>query len=216
MNIFFSRLPYLIEVNEDPLQIATKIELFIWELDGIEPTNPTHVVERESFSPTQYVGSYNISPFVDDKMKNINRPLFLKVKTYYKLTTTWIYIDATELISARGYENGSPTLTGYYVLESFADNRYYLTTDPIINASYTGLKINILFDFDTYSELRVRYFNDLNEEIVYYEETGIKYLTIPKSTYYSGDFAQGNSFELSYYEIYLLRKFSVLICSYFE
>lgn len=200
MNIFFSRLPYLIEVNEDPLQIATKIELFIWELDGIEPTTPTHVVERESFSPTQYAGSYNISPFVDDKMKNINRPLFVKVKTYYKLTTSWIYIDTTELISARGYENGSPTLSGYYVLESFADNRYYLTTDPIINASYTGLKINILFDFDTYSELRVRYFNDLNEEIVYYEETGIKYLTIPKSTYYSGDFAQGNSFELSYYD----------------
>lgn len=200
MNIFFSRVPYIIEVDSDPSQIATKIELFIWELDGIEPTTPNHVIEKESFTPTQNVGNYNISPFADDVLKNINRPVFVKVKTYYKLTTTWIFAEELEFISTKGYENTLSSFGGYYVLESFVDKRYYLTPDPFINYAFTGLKINILFDFDTYSELRVRYFTDIAEEIVYYEETGIKYLTIPKSTYYSGDFSEGNSFELSYFD----------------
>jgi len=85
---------------------------------------------------------------------------------------------------------------GYYVLESFVDKRYYLTPDPFINDSLTGLKIDIIFDFDSYPNLRVRYFTDTYDEVVDYTDTGIKYLSIPKSTYYSGDFAQGNSFEL--------------------
>jgi hypothetical protein len=200
MNLFCSRVPYIIEVDGDSSQIATKIELTIWGFDETEPTTPTHVIEKEIFSPTQYVGEYNISPFVDDKLNNTNRALFVKVKSYYKISTDWISLDAFELIGTKGYDESNPFFSGYYVLESFVDKRYYLTLDPFINDSFTGLKVDVLFNFDTYSDLRVRYFTDTAERIVDYEETGLKYLSIPKSEYYSGDFAQGNSFELSYYD----------------
>jgi hypothetical protein len=200
MILFCSRVPYKIEVDGDSSQIATKIELTIWGFDETEPATPTHVIEKEIFSPTQYVGEYNISPFVDDKLNNTNRALFVKVKSYYKISTDWISLDAFELIGTKGYDESNPLFLGYYVLESFVDKRYYLTPDPFTNDSLTGLKIDIIFDFDTYSELRVRYESEFGGEIVDYTDTGIKYLSIPKSTYYSGDFAQGNSFELSYFD----------------
>jgi hypothetical protein len=196
MKLFCSRVPYIIEVEEDSSQIATKIELTIWGFDETEPTTPTHVIEKETFSPTQYIGKYNISPFVDDKLNNTNRALFVKVKSYYKISTDWISVDAVELIGTKGYDESNPIFSGYYVLESFVDKRYYLTPDPFINDSLTGLKIDIIFDFDSYPNLRVRYFTDTYDEVVDYTDTGIKYLSIPKSTYYSGDFTQGNSFEL--------------------
>lgn len=198
MILFCSRVPYIIEVDSDPAQIATKIELFIWGLDETEPTTPNHIIEKESFSPTQYVGSYNISPFVDDLLNNSDRALFVKVKTYYKLTSTFILDGELELITTKGYDESNPTFNGYYVLESFVDKRYYLTPDPFINDGFTGLKIDILFDFDTYPELRVRYFTETDDEVVDYTDTGIKYLSIAKSTYYSGDFSEGNNFELQY------------------
>jgi hypothetical protein len=196
MILFCSRVPYIIEVDGDSSQIATKIELTIWGFNETEPSTPTHVIEKETFSPTQYIGKYNISPFVDDKLNNTNRALFVKVKSYYKLSTDWISADAFELIGTKGYDESNPIFSGYYVLESFVDKRYYLTPDPFINDSLTGLKIDIIFDFDSYPNLRVRYFTDTYDEVVDYTDTGIKYLSIPKSTYYSGDFAQGNSFEL--------------------
>jgi hypothetical protein len=170
--------------------------LTIWGFDETEPSIPTHVIEKEIFSPTQYVGEYNISPFVDDKLNNTDRALFVKVKSYYKISTDWISADAFELIGTKGYDESNPLFSGYYVLESFVDKRYYLTPDPFINDSLTGLKIDIIFDFDSYPNLRVRYFTDTYDEVVDYTDTGIKYLSIPKSTYYSGNFAQGNSFEL--------------------
>ena len=201
MILFCSRVPHIIEVEEDSSQIATKIELTIWSFNETEPSTPTHVIEKETFSPTQYVGEYNISPFVDDKLNNTNRALFVKVKSYYKLSTDWISGSEKNLIGTKGYDESNPLFSGYYVLESFVDKRYYLTPDPFINDSLTGLKIDIIFDFDTYSELRVRYFTDVNEQVVDYTEyAGINYLSIPKSEYYSGDFAQGNSFELSYFD----------------
>jgi len=200
MNLFCSRVPYMIPIDGDASQIATKIELFIWGFDETEPTTPTHVVERETFSPTQYIGNYNISPFVDDKLNNTDRALFVKVKGYYKLTTTWILAGGIELIGTKGYDESNPLFSEYYVLESFVDKRYYLNPDPYINTFLTGLKIDVLFNFDTYPNLRVRYFTDTYDEVVDYTDTGIKYLSIPKSTYYTGDFAQGNSFELSYFD----------------
>ena len=200
MILFCSRVPYIFEVDGSSSQIATKIELTIWGLNDTEPATPTHVIEKEIFSPTQYIGKYNISPFADDLLNDVDKALFVNVKAYYKEDTTWILAGGIELIGTKGYDESNPFFPGYYVLESFVDKRYYLTPDPFINDSFTGLKIDIIFDFDTYSELRVRYESEFGGEIVDYTGTGIQYLSIPKSEYYSGDFAQGNSFELSYFD----------------
>jgi len=200
MNLFCSRVPYIFEVDGSSSQIATKIELTIWGLNDTEPATPTHVIEKEIFSPTQYIGKYNISPFADDLLNDVDKALFVNVKAYYKEDTTWILAGGIELIGTKGYDESNPFFPGYYVLESFVDKRYYLTLDPFINDSFTGLKVDVLFNFDTYERLRVRYESEFGGEIVDYEETGLKYLSIPKSEYYSGDFAQGNSFELSYFD----------------
>lgn len=198
MNLFCSRVPYIVEVDGSSLQRATKIELFIWGLNDTEPATPNHTIEKESFSPTQYIGKYNISPFADDLLNDVDKALFVKVKAYYKEDTTWILAGGEEFICTKGYDESNPSFSDYYVLESFVDKRYYLTPDPFINYGFTGLKIDLLFNFDIYPELRVRYFTETDNEVVDYTDTGIKYLSIPKSTYYSGDFSEGNYFEFQY------------------
>jgi hypothetical protein len=179
MNLFNSRVPYIVAIDGGASQIATKIELFIWNFNETEPTTPTHIIEKETFSTTQYVGKYNISPFVDDKLTNVNRAYFVKVKSYYKLVTAWIAGTETELIATKGYDNATPTFLGYYFLETTTDKKIYLTSDFLIN-SFLKPTIDVIFDFNTYEKLRVKYINGATEVIVDYEEIGLRFLTIPK------------------------------------
>ena len=66
MNVFNCRSPFIVTVDGDSAQVATKIELFIWKVGETEPEIPTKVIEKTKYSDTQYVNYYNISPFVYD------------------------------------------------------------------------------------------------------------------------------------------------------
>ena len=63
------RSPYLIIVNEDG-QTSAKIELRIWKANETKPTNPTYVFSKPIPSPTQTELSFNISPYLKDKITN--------------------------------------------------------------------------------------------------------------------------------------------------
>jgi hypothetical protein len=176
MNLFYCRTPFIIEVDADVSQIATKIELFIWNLGATEPTTPTHIIEKEIFTPTQYKGKYNISPFVADKTSNTNRVVNVKVKKYYKLVTDWILDEELEYVSAYGYVNGDINLPTTLIAEY--DKRYFRPNDFIVFGSLIP-KIDVVFDFDLYTTLRVVYTSSLGTDFVDYTGTGVELVQVP-------------------------------------
>jgi hypothetical protein len=195
MNLFYCRTPFIIEVDADVSQIATKIELFIWNLGATEPTTPTHIIEKEIFTPTQYVGRYNISSFVADKTSNTNRVVNVKVVKYYKLVTDWILDEELEYVSAYGYVNGNinlpTTLVGEY------DKRYFRPNDFIVFGSLIP-KIDVVFDFDTLTTLRVVYTSSLGSDFVDYTGTGVELVQVPL-TIDNAFFIDGNQAQLQYF-----------------
>ena len=195
MNVFFCRKPYIVEVATDPLQIATKIELFIWKLGTTEPTTPTNVIEKLVYAPAQYIGKYNISPFVSTYIKG-GEAYYVKVKKYYKLTDTWIFNATEENIALYGYS--VPQSTGYLVLQSSYDERYVYSDSVLAYPSNTQ-SLQILFDFDLYAGLRVEYISDLGNEIVDYSTSGTLYVSIPMSL--NNDyFKEYNDVKVSYFD----------------
>jgi hypothetical protein len=200
MILFYCRTPFIIEVDADASQIATKIELFIWNLGATEPTTPTHIIEKEIFTPTQYVGRYNISPFVADKTSNTNRVVNVKVKKYYKLVTDWILDEELEYVSAYGYVNtgggaiGLPT-----TLENFYYYKIYFRPNDFIGYDFLIPKIDVVFDFDLYTTLRVVYTSALGTDFVDYTGTGVELVQVPL-TIDNAFFVDGNQAQLQYFD----------------
>lgn len=194
MNVFFCRKPYIVEVATDPLQIATKIELFIWKLGTTEPTTPTNVIEKLVYAPAQYIGKYNISPFVSTYIKG-GEAYYVKVKKYYKLTDTWIFNATEENIALYGY-SVPQSFGGYLVLQSVYDPRYIYSDDVL---KYNPQGLALLFDFDLYAGLRVEYISNLGNEIVDYSTAGTLYVQLLMSLI-NDNFKEYNEIKLSYFD----------------
>jgi len=108
MNIFNCRSPYIIRIDGDSAQVATKIELFIWKVGESEPTTPTKTIEKTKYSDTQYINYYNISPFVYDLINTFAEPTYafaynIRYKLYYKTTGDYSLLEDETLISVCGY-----------------------------------------------------------------------------------------------------------------
>jgi hypothetical protein len=198
MNLFYCRTPFIIEVDADVSQIATKIELFIWNLGATEPTTPTHIIEKEIFTPTQYKGKYNISPFVADKTSDTNRVVNIKIKKYYKLVTDWILDEELEYVSAYGYVNGILGLTPSVTLVGEYDKRYFRPADIFID-EFLIPKIDVVFDFDLYTTLRVVYTSSLGTDSVDYTGTGVELVEVPL-TIDNAFFVDSNEIQLQYFD----------------
>jgi len=200
MNLFYCRTPFIIEVDADASQIATKIELFIWDLGATEPTTPTNIIEKEIFTPTQYIGKYNISPFVADKTKYNNRVVNVKVKKYYKLVTDWILDEELEYVSAYGYVNTSGTTIAVpTTLESsYYDKRYFRPAD-FLTEIHLIPTIDVVFDFDLYTTLRVVYTSTLGTDSVDYTGTEIEVIQVPL-TIDNAFFIDSNQVQLQYFD----------------
>jgi hypothetical protein len=202
MNLFYCRTPFIIEVDADASQIATKIELFIWNLGATEPTTPTHIIEKEIFTPTQYKGRYNISPFIADKTSYTNRVVNVKVKKYYKLVTDWILDEELEYVSAYGYTNtGGSTISinqSITLENSYYDKRYFRPSDFIVE-TFLIPKIDVVFDFDLYTTLRVVYTSSLGSDFVDYTGTGVELIQVPL-TIDNAFFIDSNQVQLQYFD----------------
>jgi hypothetical protein len=199
MNLFYSRVPFIIEVAGDSSQIATKIELFIWNLGATEPTTPTHIIEKEIFTPTQYIGKYNISPFVADKTSNANKVLNVKVVKYYKLVTDWILDEELEYVSAYGYGNFISSLLPAVPLIENYDKRYYRDNRFLMDLESFFPTIDVIFDFDYSDTFRIVYTSSLGSETIDYSFFGIKLMTIFLTTE-NVFFDNGNQVQLQYFD----------------
>jgi len=199
MNVIPCRSDYIITCDADASQIATKIELFIWKFGDTEPATPTKVIEKTAYSPTQYINYYNISPFVADYLKafDVNdMAVNVKIVKYYKLTTTWILDETIDSYGIYGI-NGS-SLSTYATLYNEPYLNYSRSTD-FIAQDYLIPTIDIVFDFDASTTLRVIYTSTLGSDTIDYTGTGLEYLRIPL-TIDNAFFVDGNSVELEYFD----------------
>lgn len=134
MNIVQIRSPFIIEVNEAS-QIASKIELFIWNYGDTIPTIPTYVLGQNIPSATQKANYYNMSNFVSEFIDNVNATkvtdvgyelnkawCLFKVKRYYN-DGTYKLLDTIDYVGLNGfteYTDGTqtPIVTDSYVLQN--------------------------------------------------------------------------------------------------
>jgi hypothetical protein len=192
MNIAFCRTPFIVACDFDPLQIATKIEITIWNLGELEPPTPTKILEKVAFSPTQYANYYNISPFIADQIDFIVHPAVnVKVKKYYKLDTEWIVEDGFYYVFTYGsLSSGASDVYFYPLRQLFLDTKRY--TFPINPFSADIIPtVDFIFDFDVYDHFRVLYSSALGSEFVDYTGTGIELKRIPLA-YATEEFSDGN------------------------
>ena len=61
----YIRSPYIIEVNQ-PLNTASRIEIFIWNNGTTPPTQPTYTLSKKIASSTNLQMTYNISHYVKE------------------------------------------------------------------------------------------------------------------------------------------------------
>lgn len=117
VKIISARSPYQIVIDE-PTQIATKINLYIWNKGTTEPTIPTYVMSESIASVTQIETNYNISPFIlefIDKYKTQydstdvieagnNEWCIVKVIPFYTTdNVTWTDLGETVYIGVNGF-----------------------------------------------------------------------------------------------------------------
>lgn len=199
MNVIPCRSDYIITCDADATQIATKIELFIWKFGDTEPATPTKVIEKTSYSPTQYINYYNISPFVADYLKAFlaeNMAVNVKIVKYYKLVTDWILDETLEDIGVYGVNGG--TLNIYTTLYGVQFPNYKRPNDFIVFSALIPT-IDIIFDFDASTTLRVIYTSSLGTETIDYTGTGLEYLRVPL-TIDNAFFIDGNNVQLQYFD----------------
>ena len=163
MNIFNCRSPFIISVDGDSAQVATKIELFIWRVTDTEPTEPTKVIEKTKYSDTQYVNYYNISPFVYDLINPFSEPTInyaynVRYKTYYKTTGDFNLVDNELLVSVCGYNPYSNLNYNYSTPVAVLSN-YTNKLDYILDEyGYMWPNIDFIVDFSaTANDIRVSY-----------------------------------------------------------
>lgn len=117
MKVIAARSPYIISVNE-PLQVGSKVELFIWHKGETEPTTPTYTLAKSISSIANRENVYNISQYILESIditapqdasvpavENNNVWCFVKVKRYKLIGTTYTLLDTLDYIGVEGYSN---------------------------------------------------------------------------------------------------------------
>ena len=164
MKLINVRSPYIISVNEVG-QIETKIELRIWNFGGTKPTDPTYQFSKPIPSAAQRECVWNISNFAKDFIENKLESVIdvdlteynfcnLEVKTYYKLTDTFVLKDTLDFICLNGYTNFVGGANQFK--DGSAFQNLSLINDIIIyDAKASQYYIQLYFPSADYSILRV-------------------------------------------------------------
>jgi len=117
MKVVKIRSPFIIEINE-PTQIGSRVELFIWNKGTSEPAVANYILSKNIASTTQTNTSYNVSNFVKEfidhtKATLVNVPtidenetwVYFKVKRYWNNAGTYVLLDTETYIGVNGFTN---------------------------------------------------------------------------------------------------------------
>lgn len=116
MKKIFVRSPYTIAIDEVG-QIGSRVELFIWNANNGEPTEPTYTMSKRIVSATQTENVYNISnkciEYINEKnpiytsvvaLESFKNWAYAKVKRYKETSTNvYVLIDEETFICFDGY-----------------------------------------------------------------------------------------------------------------
>jgi len=110
MQRFNARSPYILKVNGSNAQVATRLVINIYS--QLANLLKTYTIDKKRFSATNYINSYNISPYVYDLLNTIDENSFsvvVDITAYY--TENGIdYIPTTDdlpslLVATNGYSD---------------------------------------------------------------------------------------------------------------
>lgn len=139
--MIFARSPYIVTINETS-QEATRLELFLWNGLGAEPTVPTYSLSKKVPSVNNNATYYNIASFIREffdftQSSPISTGLTadtneyaycnLIYKTYYTLGGEEFLLDTTEdkAFDGFGYYENQYNYEGKNVLLTELDAYYY-------------------------------------------------------------------------------------------
>lgn len=138
MSNIFARSPYVIEIDEAS-QLATKLELFIWNGTGSAPSSPQYTFSKSIPASNNTATNYNISPYIREYFNHItplnptSKQLLssatalttlnwcnVMVKRYKDIGAGYVLVDSTTYFAFDGF--------GYYTEGYNYDNGNYLRT----------------------------------------------------------------------------------------
>lgn len=136
------RSPFVIQINE-PTQLGSKIELFIWYTGQGEPTTPTYTLSKPIPTTAQRLTSYNVSNFVKEYIQNINSNytgwvafdsfnnyVLFRVKRYWDNAGVYTLLDNQTYVGVDGFTN---YMDG---LQTVSTSRFKLLFDKTIKQNY--------------------------------------------------------------------------------
>jgi len=215
MERFNCRSPYIITIDDDVDQIASRMEIEIKDQTGTLVN--THEISKTMFSPTQTANYYNISPYAYDYLNSVDADMFgciIFIKTYYTLSTKIEYTGITySLIATNGYSD--------YLEPNYNDNNdiFILQKEFTKGLNYkrkgeidvtNSPTIDVILDTNFITDLSVKYSNDGSNEIILpitITSGDIEFYRF-NLTYPDANFSSYNTFEIligtySFYKIQL-------------
>ena len=171
MRRFNCRSPYIITIDEDVDQIASRIEIEIKDQTGTLVN--TYNISKTMFSPTQTANYYNISPYAYDYLNSIDVDMFasiVSIKTYYTLSNKEEYTGTSySLIATNGYSD-------YLEPNYFDDNDIFILQKEFVKGLNYKRKaqeditnaptIDVIVDTDAFDKFQIRYSLDGANEII--------------------------------------------------
>lgn len=134
-----ARSPFIIDINE-ALQTSSKLEVFVWNNPSSIPASPTYTLSKNVPSSTNLLTSYNISPYIREKIKhtlfdallnsttNMNNNQWCNVTVKrYKNTSTLLNTLTYIAFDGYGYYNEGANVTLSDVL--LQEGTYYYHYD---------------------------------------------------------------------------------------
>jgi hypothetical protein len=155
MKKIFVRSPYFIQVDE-PDQLAGSIELYIWNKNSTEPTDPNYTLSKDIPTANQPVLSWNISNYALEFIKPI-KTTTVSVPTEEDVNT-WCYMRVVSYSDGEEVADETYVCLNGYTNYSIGYNQYndYFVV-PLVNYSITFQKwdaivpyVNVFYAAGTY------------------------------------------------------------------
>lgn len=201
MKVVRVRSPFIIEINE-PTQLGSKIEIFIWNKGDSEPTTPTYTLSKPIPTTNQRQTSYNVSNFVKEYIENIapiypstieqdtnNNWAYFRVKRYWDNAGTFTLLDNQLYVGVNGftdYMDGiqvpedtmvsllfNPDIVSNYEKRVAYPNTFVQYLNILVELLKSGYALKVI-----YSRIDGTIYT---QEIVYTSLTGIYLFKIPIS-----------------------------------
>lgn len=145
MKKIFVRSPYFIQIDE-PDQLSGSIELYIWNKNSTEPTDPNYTLSKDIPTANQPVLSWNISNYALEFIKPI-KTTTVSVPTE-ESDNTWCYMRVISYSDGEEVADETYICLNGYTNYSIGYNQYndYIVV-PLVNYSITFQKTDTIVPY---------------------------------------------------------------------